>query len=46
MKAFESISRISPWNALEQCGIESLYVSLVRRVYERQKGVSLDTQRE
>ena len=38
MKAFDSISHKSLSNALEQCGIESQYVSLLRRLYERQKG--------
>ena len=38
MKAFDSLSHRSLWIALEQCGIESQYVSLLKRLYERQKG--------
>ena len=37
MKAFDSTGHRSLWNALEQCGIETQYVSLLKRLYERQK---------
>ena len=37
MKAFDSIGHRSLWNALEQCAIETQYVSLLKRLYERQK---------
>ena len=36
MKALDSISHKSLWNALEQCGIESQYVSLLERLYTDQ----------
>ena len=43
MKAFDSISHQSLWEALEKCGIESNYISLLRRLYAEQKGtVSTD----
>ena len=41
MKAFDSISDKSQWNALEQCGIEPRYISLSRRLYAEQKATVL-----
>ena len=46
MKAFDSISHNSIWNALEQCEIESSYISLLRRLFAEQKSDSIDRQRE
>ena len=41
MKAFDTISHKSLWNALEQFGIESQYVSLLRRLYADQQATVL-----
>ena len=41
MKAFDSISHSSLWNTLEQCGTESQYVSLFKRLYAQQKATVL-----
>ena len=41
MKAFDSVRYNSIWNALEQCGIESYYISLLRRLYAVQKATVL-----
>ena len=38
MKAFDSISQQSLWKALEQCGIESHHINLLRRQFAEQKG--------
>ena len=46
MKAFDSINHRSLWSALEQCGIESQYVSLLKRLNEWQKGSVLTRQKE
>ena len=45
LKAFDSISHRSLWNALEQCEIEPQYIGLLKRLYEKQKG-SVLTDRE
>ena len=45
INAFDSISHQSLWNALEKCGIESTYISLLRRLYEEQQGI-VSTDRE
>ena len=37
MKAFDSISHRSLWNALGHCEIEPQNVGLLKRLYERQK---------
>ena len=37
IEAFDSISHISIWNAVEQCGIESYNISLLKRLYVEQK---------
>ena len=37
MKAFDSISHRSLWDALGHCVIEPQYLSLFKRLYERQK---------
>ena len=37
MKAFDSISHRSLWDALGHCEIEPQYVGLLKRLYERQK---------
>ena len=43
MKAFDSISHQSLWKAVEECGIESRHISLLRRQNAEQKGtVSTD----
>ena len=43
MKAFDSISHQSLWEALEKCGIESNYINLLRRQYaEQEETVSTD----
>ena len=41
MKAFDSISHKSLWSALEQCGIEARYGSLLKRLYAEQKATVL-----
>ena len=41
MKAFESISHNSLWNALKQCGIEPQYVCLLKRLHAKQKATVL-----
>ena len=41
MKAFDSISHQSMWKALEKGGIESRYISLLRRLYAEQRGTVL-----
>ena len=41
MKAFDSTSHRSLWNALEKCGIEPQYISLLRRLYAEQKATVL-----
>ena len=38
MKAFDSVSNRSLWNALEQCEMQPLFGGLLKRLYERQKG--------
>ena len=45
MKAFDSISHDSLWNALKQCGIKSQFVSLLKRLQAKQKATVL-TDRE
>ena len=45
MKAFDSISHNSLREALEQCGIESQHICLLRRLFAEQKGTVL-TNRE
>ena len=45
MKAFDSISHQYLWKALEKCGIESHYISLLRRPYAEKKG-TLSTDKE
>ena len=45
MKAFDSISHQSLWKELEKCGVESQYISLLRRHFAEQKG-SVSTDRE
>ena len=37
MKAFDSISHNSTWNALKTCGIEQEYISLLKTQYKDQK---------
>ena len=41
MKAIESKSHQSPWKVLEKCGIESQYISLLKKLYADQKGTVL-----
>ena len=41
MKAFDSISHQSLWTTLEKCGVESQYISLLRRLCADQKGTVL-----
>ena len=41
MRAFDSISHNSQWSALGQCGIESQYVSLLKRLFAKQKATVL-----
>ena len=41
MKACDSISHQSLWKALAESGIESPYISLLRRLYADQKGTVL-----
>ena len=45
MKAFDSISHRSLWDALGHCEIEPQYVGLLKRQYERQK-ISVLTDKE
>ena len=40
-KAFDSISHQFPWRALEKCGIDSQYISLLREAIHDQKGTVL-----
>ena len=42
MKAFDSKGHRSLWNALEQCGIETQYVSLLKRLYDKKRSVLTD----
>ena len=44
-KAFDSTSHQSLWKALEKCGIESNYISLLRRLYAEQKRLSQRTKK-
>ena len=37
MKAFDSITHKSMWYALQTCGIEHEYISLLKRLYKNQK---------
>ena len=37
MKAFDSKSPNSIWDALKSCGIEHEYINLLKRLYENQK---------
>ena len=37
MKAFDSITHKSIWNALKSCGIEHDYISLLNKLYREQK---------
>ena len=41
MKAFDSITHKSIWNALKSCGIEHEYISLLKRLYKNQKATVL-----
>ena len=45
MKAFDSISHRSLWDALGHCKIEPQYVGLLKRLYERRK-ISVLTDKE
>ena len=38
MKAFDSRNQQFPWKALKKCGIESQYISFLRRLFRVQKG--------
>ena len=37
MKAFDSITHKSVWNALKSCGIEHDYISLLKKLYREPK---------
>ena len=41
MKAFDSITHASIWNALKSCGIEHDYISLLKKLYRDQKATVL-----
>ena len=41
MKAFHSISHKSLWSAFQQCGIEPQYVSLLKRLFAKQRATVL-----
>ena len=41
MKAFDSITHKSIWNALKSCGIEHDYISLLKKLYRDQKATVL-----
>ena len=41
MKAFDSITHESIWNALKSCGIEHDYISLLKKLYRDQKATVL-----
>ena len=45
MKAFDSTRHQSLWRALDKCGIESRYISFLKRLHAAQKGTS-STDRE
>ena len=37
MKAFDTITHNSIWNALKSCGIEFEYIDILKRLYKNQK---------
>ena len=45
MKAFDSITHNSIWDALKTCGIEHEYINLLKRLYKNQKAIAM-TDRE
>ena len=44
-KAFDSITHKSSWKALESCGIDQDYISLLKKIYRDQKA-SVQTDEE
>ena len=46
MKAFDSISHKSIWDALKSCNIDHRYISLLKKIFKNQKGICTHRRRE
>ena len=44
MKAFDSITHNSPWDALKTCGIEHEYISFLKRLFKNQTSTVMTDQ--